>query len=320
MTDEKMGKYLSLQINQKENLTSECPSLETMAAFIDGMLPEQERHHVSQHVLSCDDCSELFSGILKTQQEVSQPLPQSKRKRRYYYIPYAAAAVLIFIIGVQLIMQNWSSSSSIVADLERFTFSSSPGIVTSLTDQTKAESLVHFIEVPGDGHYSFASNRSLPKVAFRTGRYLTDLQIALRGEDQEKTLELLKKLVDLLNLFPQIKNHINTLVQQVHQGTPLRQISIDDATIENMFQNEESNFFFQLGEWVEGARLAALAKDSHFFETHQMDHFIQHFPKNNVPPGVVKAFHEVKQILQQELREISYRNLEKQLNQIQSLL
>jgi len=49
-----------------------CPNEETMACYIDGLLPKEEKEQVEKHIQACDRCKEIA--------EVTKKI--TKRRRR----------------------------------------------------------------------------------------------------------------------------------------------------------------------------------------------------------------------------------------------
>ncbi len=50
-------------------LTTECPDLEELAAYVDGTLDAEQRARVTAHLAACDDCFEMFAGVARYQED-----------------------------------------------------------------------------------------------------------------------------------------------------------------------------------------------------------------------------------------------------------
>jgi anti-sigma factor RsiW len=59
--------------DQKE-LSNGCPSLETLATYLDGKLTADVRACVEAHLAACSECRRLISVALKTEDDVPSPL------------------------------------------------------------------------------------------------------------------------------------------------------------------------------------------------------------------------------------------------------
>lgn len=60
-----------------------CPDAETLAAYLDGRLTQDEREHVTQHVADCDDCYFVVTEVAQMPSTAAQlePEPISVRRR-----------------------------------------------------------------------------------------------------------------------------------------------------------------------------------------------------------------------------------------------
>lgn len=83
-------------------LTSPCPSTEQIAAWHDEALPDNEALMVKEHVARCDQCFDLWSGMLDalkapaTVTEIARPQPPAWRR------PLLALAATLFGIALLL--------------------------------------------------------------------------------------------------------------------------------------------------------------------------------------------------------------------------
>src|SRR3954462_7435120 len=107
-----------------KNGVDACPDLETLAAYLEGRLTEQERLHIAEHLASCETCYFVFTEAAQTkasphaiQHEEAQPtvLP----KPRWWKTPAfvwssaaglaAAAAIVVALEGG--LIRSWSNES-----------------------------------------------------------------------------------------------------------------------------------------------------------------------------------------------------------------
>ncbi len=80
-----------------------CPADETLAAYIEGRLTNEEQLTVSDHLGACFRCYRIFSETAKDEAERSR-----KRKSFIYRVAGVAAAVLVFAIGLEF-LENQSA-------------------------------------------------------------------------------------------------------------------------------------------------------------------------------------------------------------------
>ena len=100
-----------------------CPDLETIAAYLDGQLPQDERERVAAHLAECETCYFVFTEAAQIRHgivEEARPAPEptmlsstpSAPARRIVWSSVAIvgmAAVLLLAIGVGLI--SWPGDS-----------------------------------------------------------------------------------------------------------------------------------------------------------------------------------------------------------------
>lgn len=112
--DKMIGSFLSKEIN-KENVDTECPALEDIAAFIDGKLVGIEREKIMDHLSSCNECYEVFSETLKTQEQLSRQSKSNIKQKFYYFLPpvIAVAAVLLIIFKLP-VTQNVLKQETVI--------------------------------------------------------------------------------------------------------------------------------------------------------------------------------------------------------------
>ena len=86
----------------------ECPSLETIGAFVEGRLKDREREVIADHVASCETCYFVFSEAARTRVtapvDASQPASNVRTfvpRRTWQWVSgLAAAAVVVLAVNV----------------------------------------------------------------------------------------------------------------------------------------------------------------------------------------------------------------------------
>jgi Putative zinc-finger len=83
-------------------MTTNCPSDETLAAFVDGRLGEDERAEVMRHVAECEVCYDIVSGAWDYQAAESNVV--TFRRRRPWIgalVAIAAAIAIVFLTPIR---------------------------------------------------------------------------------------------------------------------------------------------------------------------------------------------------------------------------
>ena len=76
------------------NGTDGCPDLETIAAYLDGRLGEDERAAIANHLATCESCYFVFSEAAQINAAVAEPTPVPAWWKKPRVVWPGAAAVL----------------------------------------------------------------------------------------------------------------------------------------------------------------------------------------------------------------------------------
>jgi tetratricopeptide (TPR) repeat protein len=85
-----------------------CPTDETLAAFVDGKLDEKARLEVIEHLTECADCRDIV--LMATEEAAANNVVPMRRPR---WLPYAAAAaaVLVLMFAVPTIWEYFAGAA-----------------------------------------------------------------------------------------------------------------------------------------------------------------------------------------------------------------
>src|SRR5438034_9998290 len=97
-----------------------CLESETIAAFVDGTLPSDDRTRVIAHLATCDECAHLVAEVAATSDELSSPAETSLARAAQVETSFlrpstwrrrgaATAAVLALAATVGLVVYNRGS-------------------------------------------------------------------------------------------------------------------------------------------------------------------------------------------------------------------
>ncbi len=282
---------------------SDHPALESIAAYLDGRLPEAERSALTAHLDSCAACYEIYTESLRFQKEERLEAPKSIlpfERRKTAWIParivrtlsLPLAALLLVGVGVAVWHQlhlplEPRSIDSLTASLEN------PGPLTKKLDP---------FDRPRGGGDEPTGNP--PIVAFHSGATLVDLRVAIAANDAEKISDLAGNLRVLFHYIDftsdQDRSAIEAAVAHLEtENTPDRKRRLTDfGSLETIFRvnNEEMAPHFVLGAWTEAGRLATYGGRTGFFDNSDnrksLRWFRRHLPAP-VQPQVKDALEKI---------------------------
>lgn len=243
--------------------TSRHPDDETLAAFVDGTLPEPRRREVTEHLASCEDCYEIFAETARflgehpehAREKDPQPARVIPFTRRGLRMPArswvaAAAALLIVLAGAWLMLQGGPAEP--IDPL-----ASSSGELLALLDGPGREAAVEHLWSEESGALAFSPSPDAQ--AFSLGVHLVDAQAALETGNDEAAKRALDALAEILLDSPDTE--LSGAASDLAQNPRLA----DLAALERRLAGEVPADRLALGRFVETARLAAAAGSEPFF-------------------------------------------------------
>jgi hypothetical protein len=283
---------------------SDHPALESLAAYLDGRLPEAERPEIAVHLDSCAACYEIYTESLRFQnEERSQTrrtvLPFTRRKswippQRLRALALPFAAVLLAGTGVAVWHQLHLPLE--LRSVETFTASlGAPG--TALTEQLGPFDVNRGVEEESTANY--------PIVAFQSGATLVDLRLAIEAGDPEK-IDLFAQSLGVLynrtsNFSPEPeKAMVQAAVGRFREGArPARKVRLADfRSLETILRTNNSDEIlaphFQLGAWTEAGRLAAYGGRAAFFAASENRQSLRWFRSNPPIPEVQEPLRRIE--------------------------
>ena len=175
--DDILGKALVREL--QEECEMEHPTLEEMAALIDGKLSPDERTGIMGHLGSCERCYEVFnlsSEMVKEQQQAKQTarlrmpftvykmLParvQGLSRIANYKMPLAFAAGMLIAIGALLMYNNLQTPSPQVVALKVAPQKEAPPVLAPAEIKETPPSLI--VSAGGDKQEGTKSSESIRK-------------------------------------------------------------------------------------------------------------------------------------------------------------
>ena len=268
------------------------PSIEEIAALIDGRLKDAERDRIAGHLADCAECYEVFTDTVRFQQEEAEAdapvvVPFSRRKKRMSS-PFgdrqrlgrvarqaaAVAAVLLVAVGGAWIYQRSQTPEMIVADL-----------VAPLKGKIGSDDLHQWRRYRGE------KIDASSKAAFRLGGLLVDLRASMRTGDRGSSEDLLRSIVLLMGAasFGNDEERaaaFTALADQAKNGADPRTLVDEVEALEGPFgeggvylTDEFDPSFLAFGKWAEAGRLSAVARSPAFFEDRDTWRFLDRLQK-----------------------------------------
>lgn len=247
------------------------PGDEELAAYVDGMLVEEEKARVAEHLAACADCYRVYSETLRFQLEEGEagegedlaaaaggevvPFPSGRKVRPPWWLA-AAAAVLVVGVGAGLFTLFGPAPEMTTAELvSPFQGQEDLGEVLWRGPTTRG----------GVDPEDLISNERL----FQIGVQLVNLQIALEQNNQAVADDVLARLVGLfeeeLLADEYVDYYSGARVAITEENAPPRSFLQESAAKSEEFR-ELDEPYLELGRFVEAGRLAAIAGEPSFFE------------------------------------------------------
>jgi hypothetical protein len=282
---------------------SDHPALESLAAYLDGRLPEPERPEMAAHLDSCAACYEIYTESLRFQnEERSQDtrgvvLPFERKKgwippRLLRPLALPLAALLLVGVGTAVWFQLHRPLEARSVDILTASLRA-PGILT--------EKLGPFDVNRGPGE----ELANFTVVAFQSGATLVDLRVAIEAGDAERidqfahSLGVLFHHVSDFSPQPDIAA-VEAAVGRFREGGPSAKVRLTDfLSLERILRSTNEDDLlaphFELGKWTEAGRLATYGGRTGFFADSENRKSLRRFRRH--PPKPEKA--EVKAALDQ---------------------
>jgi len=272
-----------------------CPTAEELACYIDGALSPEEHARVAEHLASCESCFEIYSGVLEFQLESAPaplgevvPFPGEKRRPP---VPWWSSIAALLIVGVGVGGYSYLLAippALVAVDLAEPLQGQSGGLAQSLWKG----------EINRGGSQGENEDTLPYRVAsFRAGVQVVNLQVSLQADDGGhvtgyvipaiySTLHdtpgldgLAKDYTDLSSSLGQEKTPKNLLPRAIQLAAESRE-SLDPL-------------YFDLGQWAEAGRLAAISREPAFFRLPETRSFLRRalwrdrlgFKESKLPEG-----------------------------------
>ncbi|HEY0782352.1 MAG TPA: zf-HC2 domain-containing protein [Thermoanaerobaculia bacterium] len=307
-------------------LTDTCLTDEELAAFIDDMVPPEERERVIQHLASCASCREIYTATQLFQEEERSeevagpgPLPFVRKRpaRRWLAsaLPAAAAAAFAAIL-LPLFFSNPA----------RFDPNGLIGGLHLARNSSLAESATAEPVKRGPSEGPRLQDRSRD---FQAGVRLIGLLVNLESNSAPRAENILRDLDSLTDeSFWDNKERLKVLwgscrqaVKENSRPALLQALARVQAEEKKMRESSDREKFPELrfGEWTEASRLAAVGRLSDYFRRRDFRRYLDWIQKQKDIsdfPGAAPALKELERTLSSGQPTPDFARLQDQFNDI----
>ncbi len=280
-----------------------CPTLEDLAAFVDGRLEAGEREAMVTHVSECERCYEVYAETLRFQEEEARrsaawaepadlDAARTRRPRGFrggwLVAGAAAAAIVAMLLWTPLLDGIWdrrgAGAGLDVADLGR-QLSASDSTVYDAAGWSYARS---------SGGFSVGLDER--ERSFRLGVRLVDFEVALQRGDAGQALEVLPELTDLAGSF-ELTEHIvysyGHLRDRLEAGEAPESLLDLSGQTAGFLEDAADASYLGLGKWAEAGRLAAGSGDLKFLQGRAIRRAPEQWVGLEIPPSASGALSEL---------------------------
>ena len=320
--DEVIGRGLTKQMNA--GVAGICPSIEELAALIDGTLEGDAREQLMKHLAVCERCYEVFT----TSQELLAVDEVPAKKRPVTFIASTIAVAAVIVVALTLSLQGNKEVKTDIATVDENKASHVPLSVAQPTlrkeaplpvvaktegyvPPTASESVKRLVRPDNAGQlmesvsgnssmYGFSGATAPDKVAFRLGVRATDLELLLRGNDRDAVTSQLKQVIELLRQVNKSSAEVTRLTEimgRVEAGEALQGFDGCTAGLESVIATDAERFRYRFGVWAEGGRLASLAGNRAYVTAQSIRYVKDGVKGMQLPPGVSNALGEIEVVV-----------------------
>lgn len=291
-----------------------CPSLEDIAAFLDGKLSGEERARIIAHLNECASCYSVFADAARFQldekQEASEPekteqlsgtvVPFPKRK----LLTWAASIAALLLVGLAAIpiYRQYNEMPVLVAS-ELI----DPGV--PVASESIGEWQDRFRGIDDEGALTDSP------AEFLLGAHLVDLRLRLarneKGEADQILLQIGNQMDQLLVKPAEEARFYAEARGRIAEGVPPQSLLAEADRVEaSLTEFLAPATYLAFGKWTEAGRLSAQARNADFFQDRENRRFLRWLLRNAEEEGldenVLSNLRQVQRILEEELQERAF--------------
>ena len=323
----KMQEFTPKQSSPPEPPAGHWPSDEDLAAYIDGNLDKAESKRIVEHLATCEDCYAVYIGALRFKLETEPPqdnvVPFQPREtgtqRRSWWVPALAAAAAILVAAVS----GWFYYAGPLPAL----------LVAQITGSLRGTT-----DMPAGGLWLGPTSRGVgdteaevphDPAAFKMGVQIVNLQVSLQANQGEQAQDIVARILQILDaqmFVDDLKTGYKEITGAISNGSSPGNLTKKASDLAGK-ANEAlaSPLYFDLGQWVEAGRLAALYHNPAFFKQSDSQTFLRRALWRDrlgrrdaqLPQGSRKELEAIRQILGKgDLQPADYIELQSHFDEI----
>lgn len=295
--------------------TETCPSLEDIAAFLDGKLSGDERARIIAHLNECESCYALFADAASFQldeedEKKDVSAPEGALEAPGAVIPFPRKKTLTWAASIAALLLVGLAAIPIYRQ-----YNEMPVLVASkLVDPqlpVEAEAIDRWAERLRGGDSEAALTDS--PAEFLLGANLVDLRLRLARNEREaeQVLVRINNQMPRLLVVPEEAKFYQEARDRIAQGTPPQSLLAEADRVEaSLTEFLAPATYLAFGKWTEAGRLSAEARSADFFQDRENRRFLRwllrHAEEEGLDPKVVSALHQIQGLLEEELRERAF--------------
>jgi hypothetical protein len=242
-----------------------CPTAEDLACYIDGALSPKEAARITEHLASCESCFEVYSEVLRFQLE-SEPAPWGTvvpfpGEKWLPPVPWWSSIAALLVVGVGIGGYSYllAPPPTLAAARLAAPFQGRSGLAQS---QWKGEIK------RGGSEGEDVDSVPYRVASFRTGVQVVNLQVSLQANDGKNATDyvipgIYGTLHDTSGMEG-LANDYKDISLSISKGEAPKSLLPKTKQLANEAR-ELDPLYFDLGQWVEAGRLAAISQNSAFF-------------------------------------------------------
>jgi hypothetical protein len=309
--------------------TETCPSLEDLAAFLDGKLSGDERARVVAHLADCPRCYEVFAETARFQlyeeegtedpdppewvpeelviAQVQDKMVPFPRRQVFRWVSLIAAVLAVSLAVPSLYSQYYTMPEIRSAQLVN------PAVAAKASPKD-----VFWEEFTKRGSGGGSGLASVPHEVL-LGAQAVRLNLSLSHNDSARALNDLAGIhnhIDEIGFLPDQAKGYSEIQTRIAGGQPAGKFLEKAEQIEASLTVEEDPYV-AFGKWLEAGRLSALAENPDFFKAPEKRKFLRaflHHELENLDPEVATTLEDLQETLAKD--SLPYKDLQGRFEKI----
>ncbi len=256
----------------KSRFSGECPSDEELAAYIDGALDKEEGDRVTEHLLSCERCYEIYAETVRFQLDSKRapegkvmpfPSPAERSRPVLRWLPFAA----LLLLGIGAGRYFLASPPALTPRAVTASFQGKPGGIGNF-----------WVGPTTRGGGDETEDKPYKEASFQMGVQLVNLQLSLEAKNAEEArgsiLPRIRQVLDTQSAVSPLVDSFTALSADL-ESKPPGELLGKFSQVAHECRDYFDEPFLDLGQWVEAGRMAALTRNPSFFQQSDTQSFLR---------------------------------------------